>query len=354
MLVDEFGGVSMRGWLAGLPVWADRSRGHVLGLAKKKSEKCAFLNWKFSMCVCSLLEEPLHCSGTCKCSSKQGVMLSHRAVLVQSVSTWLGHFMVLLVEEHNNLLLLYKAWARWTRISLKNNVWPEKNNRWDWDINLKAAWLCDLGTLHSRVFFLNIGLESSCSSFRLGLVVVVFFWVVFFFFFWFNHLSLAFLKMISSFSASHCSRVEETSDVPCNGTRINPGRQWEVLKCWIDTANRAGLKCIWVYLSKKSLGICSCIWLGIYFLGSEICFKACVSLTHFGGDAVISSKQTMLGSRQGLMSKGWSTDLFHVYCSGCDPVVEPGVCLPCICGWSRGFISLTEHCLSNPGTGVQF
>lgn len=111
MLVDEFGGVSMRGWLAGLPVWADRSRGHVLGLAKKKSEKCAFLNWKFSMCVCSLLEEPLHCSGTCKCSSNQGVMLSHRAVLVQSVSTWLGHFMVLLVEEHNNLLLLYKAWA---------------------------------------------------------------------------------------------------------------------------------------------------------------------------------------------------------------------------------------------------
>lgn len=117
------------GWLAGLPVWADHSRGRILGVAKKKkSEKCAFLNWKFSICVCSLLEEPLHCSGTCRCSSKQGVMLSHRALLVQSVRTWPGHFMVLLEEESDNLLLmLYKAWACWTRISLKNNVWPEKN-----------------------------------------------------------------------------------------------------------------------------------------------------------------------------------------------------------------------------------
>lgn len=28
---------------------------------------------------------------------------------------------------------------------------------------------------------------------------------------------------------------------------------------WTQLSNRAGLKCIWVYLSKKSLGICSCI-----------------------------------------------------------------------------------------------
>lgn len=141
------------GWLAGLPVWADRSRGHLLGLAKKKVKNVLF--WTGSSAYVCVVFWKSHCTAAVPANAPaNGVMLSRRAVLVQSVSTWLGHFMVLLEDEHDNLLLvLYKAWARWTRISLKNNLWPEKNKRWDWDINLKAGWLCDLGTLHSRFFF---------------------------------------------------------------------------------------------------------------------------------------------------------------------------------------------------------
>lgn len=33
----------------------------------------------------------------------------------------------------------------------------------------------------------------------------------------------------------------------------------------------------------------------------------------------------MLGSGKDLMGKGWISDLFHVYCFGCDPAVEPAV-----------------------------
>lgn len=62
----------------------------------------------------------------------------------------------------------------------------------------------------------------------------------------------------------------------------------------------------------------------------------------------------MLGSGKDLMSKGWISDLFHVYCFGCDPAVEPGVWMPCFCAQSQGFISWIQPCLSNPEGGVQF
>lgn len=74
-------------------------------------------------------------------------------------------------------------------------------------------------------------------------------------------------------------------------------------------------------MSKMFLDICSCLWLGIYFLRSALRLRCHTFLR----DAIISSKQTMLGSGKDLMSKGWISDLFHVYCFGRDPALEPGV-----------------------------
>lgn len=60
--------------------------------------------------VCNLLEELLW--WYLPTLQHQDVMLSHRALLVQSVSPWPGDLVVLLEEEGNNLLLLlYKAWV---------------------------------------------------------------------------------------------------------------------------------------------------------------------------------------------------------------------------------------------------
>lgn len=60
--------------------------------------------------VCNLLEELLW--WYLPTLQHQDVMLSHRVLLVQSVSPWPGDLVVLLEEEGNNLLLLlYKAWV---------------------------------------------------------------------------------------------------------------------------------------------------------------------------------------------------------------------------------------------------
>lgn len=142
--------------------------------------------------MCKLLEEPLHCIDTSKCSSWQGRMLSHKPLLVQRGSTWLGHFLVLLEESDSLLLMLYKVWAHWTQISLKNNKRPEKNKV---GLGYKSHDSLAVWTVQSRlvVFFRYWGERTVIQVLGLGR-----FWFVFSFLVWFTHLPLGFLKLRSS------------------------------------------------------------------------------------------------------------------------------------------------------------
>lgn len=186
-----------------------------------------------------------------------------------------------------------------------------------------TAWLCE----QCRVgwcFFQILGLENSNSSFRLGQVLVCFFFPCLIYPFAIglpkaeiishpNH-SVTVFQLLTVFV------VEKQATFPVMAQEyIQVG-----LECWMDTVIQQSRFKMHLGLYEQNVPWHKQLPLARHFFGFRDLLQGS-GVTHFLRDAIISGKQTMLGSGKCFMSKGWINDLFHMYCFGCDPAVEPGV-----------------------------